>query len=524
MIRTRLVIALRGNYFQRRGDNPIMSADEGPCVSFAAKALNRQRFLGMNSESESAVTPDRLSFQAMPRQLFMVALVLLCVGVGLRSAAAQTDARAYVANSGSNDVSVIDTSTNAVIATVPVGISPSGVAITPDATRAYVTNQGGNSVSVIATATNTVTATIGVGLLPTGVAITPDGARAYVADSASNDVSVITTATNTVTATVGVGFLPVGLAITPNGAFAYVANSGSDNVSVIDTATNTVIATVFVLPVGIGPNRVAISSDGSTAYVTNSGSDNVSVIDTATNTVITNVGVGSAPMGIAITPAPSGSGGQCQNLGITANFNGDAIAANNFIWFNSVLSPSGLGATPVTIHFTHQTITSDRFNLTVSDASITFDPNATSATTTFTGGQWVTRAPSTGLAGATFLSGLAYQVPANLPGGIQNVKWSGSFSSDTPGVTLEWRWAAAVYTNFSSDNNQLQVKPVDDNKASQYQNSDHAGTPEGSYFCGASLCTFKSALIGGATGGGGSNYTGAYSGTGNATPCVEFFP
>jgi hypothetical protein len=44
---------------------------------------------------------------------------------------------------------------------------------------------------------------------------------------------------------------------------------------------------------------------------------------------------------------------------------------------------------------------------------------------------------------------------------------------------------------------------VDDNKASQYLNSDHAGTPE----------NFKPYATDGATGGGGSNYTGSYSGT-----------
>src|SRR5207245_5860798 len=116
--------------------------------------------------------------------------------------------------------------------------------------------------------------------------------------------------------------------------------------------------------------------------------------------------------------------------------------------------------------------------------------------------------------------GLAYQVPANLPGGIKNVNWRGSFTSDTARVKLDWRWAAAVYTAFSSDYNQLQVKPVDDKKASLYHNSDHAGTPEGSYFCGANLCTFKSALIGGATGEGKTNYTGSYSRTGKTIPCL----
>jgi len=76
---------------------------------------------------------------------------------------------------------------------------------------AYVTNSGSSSVSVIDTATNTVTATVGVGGRPVAVAITPNGARAYVANSNSNSVSVINTATNTAIATVGVESFPQGL-------------------------------------------------------------------------------------------------------------------------------------------------------------------------------------------------------------------------------------------------------------------------------------------------------------------------
>jgi YVTN family beta-propeller protein len=81
--------------------------------------------------------------------------------------------RAYVANAFDHTVSVIDTSTNPVITTIPVGAFPDGVAITPDGTRAYVTIEGPNTVSVIDTATNTVIATIPVGVGPFGVAITP---------------------------------------------------------------------------------------------------------------------------------------------------------------------------------------------------------------------------------------------------------------------------------------------------------------------------------------------------------------
>ncbi|MDV6278752.1 YncE family protein, partial [Rhodococcus erythropolis] len=67
-----------------------------------------------------------------------------------------------------------------VIATVPVGSNPEGVAITPNGARAYIVNGGGDSVSVISTATNTVTGTVPVGNRPAGVAITPNGARVYV--------------------------------------------------------------------------------------------------------------------------------------------------------------------------------------------------------------------------------------------------------------------------------------------------------------------------------------------------------
>src|SRR5260370_11215354 len=109
---------------------------------------------------------------------------------------------------------------------------------------AYVTNSGSSSVSVVDTATNRVKATIGVGARPIGVAFTPNGSRAYVANSESNSVSVINTATNAVIATIAVGSFPQGLAITPNGSRAYVANLNSNSVSVIDTASNTVTATI----------------------------------------------------------------------------------------------------------------------------------------------------------------------------------------------------------------------------------------------------------------------------------------
>ena len=57
-------------------------------------------------------------------------------------------------------MSVIDTATNAVIATIPLSIGSYALAVTPDGTNVYVANENSGTVSVIATATNTVTADI----------------------------------------------------------------------------------------------------------------------------------------------------------------------------------------------------------------------------------------------------------------------------------------------------------------------------------------------------------------------------
>src|SRR5436190_1852037 len=125
-----------------------------------------------------------------------MAAATLAIGLGCAPAQATTSPRAYVANLNSNNVSVIDTATNTVVATVAVGSFPFGVAVDPAGSRAYVTNNNSNNVSVIDTATNTVVATVAVGSFPFGVAVDPAGSRAYVTNGGSNNVSVTDTATH----------------------------------------------------------------------------------------------------------------------------------------------------------------------------------------------------------------------------------------------------------------------------------------------------------------------------------------
>jgi YVTN family beta-propeller protein len=224
---------------------------------------------------------------------------------------------AYITNSNSNNVSVIDTETNTVIATIGVGISPFGVAVTPDGGKAYVANAGSNSVSVIDTATDTVSATIPSQASlaqPIGVAVTPDGSKVYVTNT-GGILSMIDAATNMVTLEALVQ-QPIGVAVTPDGSKVYVADVNSNSVSVVDTTTHTVSA---IIPVGATPEGVAVTPDGTKVYVANSDSNSVSVIDTTTDRVSATTGVGAYPVafGVFIQPPArfAGTPGKANCLG-----------------------------------------------------------------------------------------------------------------------------------------------------------------------------------------------------------------
>jgi YVTN family beta-propeller protein len=260
------------------------------------------------------------SCAASARALF----VMLAIWLGLMARPAEAAPFAYVANHDSKNVSVIDTATNKVVATIPVGHFPNGVAVTPDGKYVYVTNDNPDDsvpviVVVIDTATNRVAARIPLSpnpVFPTGLAVSPDGKFTYVAsdflDLSAGILSQIDTATNKVAGggiemddsffngvavapdgTVHVtldefelgpiffGFVdgvevpgdPAAVAVTPDGKHLYVGSRciflcGDPTVWVIDPAASTVVATI---PMGDYPNAIAITPDGTRAYVPTGG-------------------------------------------------------------------------------------------------------------------------------------------------------------------------------------------------------------------------------------------------------------
>src|SRR3954451_17770172 len=101
-------------------------------------------------------------------------------GVGCGSSPAPprpASARIYVINQLDNTAAVIDGRTHKVVATVRVGVSPAQMVLSPDRKSVYIANTGSDTVSVLNTADNTIARTIALprASKPVGVALNPNG-------------------------------------------------------------------------------------------------------------------------------------------------------------------------------------------------------------------------------------------------------------------------------------------------------------------------------------------------------------
>jgi YVTN family beta-propeller protein len=210
--------------------------------------------------------------------------------------------------------------------------NPVYVVGTLNAPRAYGISQGipgGNgSIAAIETTSNTISTTLPVGKGPVYGVMTADGKRAFILNKTDNTVSVINSQTNqldTPTTTIPVGVAPIWADLAPTRSELVVANAGNGtspgSVSVINIPlcsvaalptnpncdpTNPIDAVGFGqvlanVPVGHNPVMVAVLQDGTRAYVANYADSTVSVVNLTTNTVTATIPVVGRPIYIAAT-------------------------------------------------------------------------------------------------------------------------------------------------------------------------------------------------------------------------------
>jgi YVTN family beta-propeller protein len=185
----------------------------------------------------------------------------------------------YVACSGANRVAVVDAAAGKHLAErdIAIGGSPAGMAC--DGRRLLVCSaEPAGELVVVTLPSGKVARRIPVGHTPTAVALSPDGNTAYVANRFNGSVSVVDLVAGKEKGRVEVGREPVALAVTPDGRRLFVANhlpsSRADEgyiaatVTVVDLASGQVAAKIK-LPNGSTSLRgLCISPDGKHVYVT----------------------------------------------------------------------------------------------------------------------------------------------------------------------------------------------------------------------------------------------------------------
>lgn len=258
-------------------------------------------------------------------------------------------AKVYVANWGSDTVSVIDASSNTVITTINVGDGPGGVGANTATGKVYVANNRDGTVSVINSLTDTETGTINIigsstAFEPFAVGINVNTNKVYVTQFYVSDyIEVINGATDsfikevdtTGSYTFGVGVNPNtnkiyvslwnpaavingssdtfstvvsggswgetrGVGVNPATNRVYVADLTDDVIQVVNGSTDSFITSITV---GTDPYGVGVNTSTNKIYVANEASNNVSVINGATNVVIATIPVGTSPMGVAVNPS-----------------------------------------------------------------------------------------------------------------------------------------------------------------------------------------------------------------------------
>jgi len=174
-------------------------------------------------------------------------------------------------------ISIIDTGSWSVAASVPVGDFPVRATFSPDDSRIYISHRDDRTVRVVTNegASSHVIGTVIVGQQPFEMAVSPDGGTLWVADYQDENIGVVDLSTLTMTQTIPLPEPPAGISLNEDASSLYV---GTGN---------------WTIQMGPGP-LVVISWDGQ-----------FTAIDTATETIAEQTDIRVPPAMLAYNAATS---------------------------------------------------------------------------------------------------------------------------------------------------------------------------------------------------------------------------
>jgi YVTN family beta-propeller protein len=165
------------------------------------------------------------------------------------------DRTAWVSDSGSGAVAVVNLVSGAVDALIATGKNLQGAAMSPDGKRVYVTNMESNIISIVDAQTRHVEGEIRTGTGPARVFLTPDGNTLVYNLQTGQAIGFADLATRQETARIPLPGQPLSVALSRDGQIAYLGIQDSDKVAIVSVPQRKIIR-VFETPPGAGPDTV----------------------------------------------------------------------------------------------------------------------------------------------------------------------------------------------------------------------------------------------------------------------------
>lgn len=162
---------------------------------------------------------------------------------------------AWVSNSGSGTVAVLDLESGALQEPIPTGKNPQGCVMSRDGRTIYVTNNQSNSISIVDVPTRKVKREIATGEGPARVFLSSDEKTLLYNLQAGSAMGFADAGSGKETARIPLPGQPLSLSLSADGKTAYLGIQDSDKIVVVSVVERKIVR-VFDTPAGAGPDSI----------------------------------------------------------------------------------------------------------------------------------------------------------------------------------------------------------------------------------------------------------------------------